>query len=174
MQFSKEYLQTVLPEYKIIDETHVFTLNALEQTTKNCIADPKLVILVRRTDRNVGIFRSVKDASDADCLLFHSDDYFTVSKDAKPAEIKRALQRFVEQGFDSSCMVCHEEITDLNVDKEMCPQCGNHICHTCLITLVQNNLNNSLCRLDEFSQSCPLCRREHAFVGSMLVEERSR
>ena len=165
MQFSKDNLQTVLPEYKILDETHVFTLNALEQTTKNCIADPRLVVLVRRTDLNVRIFRTMKDASDADCLFFHSDDYFSVSKDVDPVEFRRALRKFVEQGLGSSCMVCHEELADLTVDKELCPQCGNHICYKCLVTLLR--MYKPFTSLNEFSQSCPLCQREAAFVGNM-------
>lgn len=174
MQFSKECLQTVLPDYKIQDQTEAFTLDALDQTTKQCMADSKLVIFVRRTVQNVHIFKTLKDASDCDCLVFHLDDYFSVAKDVDPGDFRRGLQNFVEQAFDSSCMVCHEELSDLTVDKEMCPQCGNHICHICLITLLQNNLKNPCCRRDEFSQSCPLCRKEHAFVGSMKVEAKPR
>ena len=172
MQFSKECLQTILPGYQILDKTDTFTLDALEQTTKKCVENPKLVVLVRRNLQNVRVFMTMKDASDCDCILFHSDDYFSASKDVNSIEFRRAVQKFVEDGLDSSCMVCHEELAHLTVDKEMCPQFGNHICHTCLITLLQNNFKDPLCRLDEFSQSCPLCRRENAFVGSMRVEAR--
>ena len=163
MLFSAETLQACLPEHKILDRTNDLTLGNFCHLTKQCQADHMLVTFFRHSESTAPIFKSLKDSSD--CLVFHLEHYLSICQDVIPSDLCRLLKRMVLQDHRSECMICHDDIATLKVDKEMCPQCGNCLCHNCLTNLLQMSVTSS----EEFSQSCPLCQKQDAFRGIVKV-----